>query len=307
MSSLVKSKAAARERIAAMRAARARSARRRRIAVSLAAIAMVVVVIAGLIVAKTAGLGSGGTSANGGVTGPATAAEINEISAVSASTFNTIGAGTTQLVPQPVKAPALSARAKPRILYIGAEYCPYCAAQRWPVAVALARFGTWTGLGITSSSSSDVYPDTPTLSFHGATYTSPYLAFTGVETQGRDPVDGQYPTLDSPTKADQRTFATYDQPPYVQGTKGSIPFIDIGGRYLSNGASYSPDLLKARTTAQVARALANPANPIAKAVDGSADAITAAICNVTGERPASVCATSGVTTAAGRLGGSGGQ
>jgi thiol-disulfide isomerase/thioredoxin len=69
----------------------------------------------------------------------------------------------------------LNDNGKPLIVYIGAEYCPYCAAERWAAVIALSRFGTFTGLGQTHSSSSDVYPDTATLSFHGAVYASQYL------------------------------------------------------------------------------------------------------------------------------------
>jgi hypothetical protein len=50
------------------------------------------------------------------------------------------------------------------------------------MVVALSRFGTFTDLGTTHSSSSDVYPNTATLSFHGASYRSDYIAFQGVKT-----------------------------------------------------------------------------------------------------------------------------
>ena len=30
----------------------------------------------------------------------------------------------------------------PELFYYGAEYCPYCAAERWSVVIALSRFGT---------------------------------------------------------------------------------------------------------------------------------------------------------------------
>jgi hypothetical protein len=32
------------------------------------------------------------------------------------------------------------------MLYIGAEYCPYCAAERWPLVMALSKFGTFSNL-----------------------------------------------------------------------------------------------------------------------------------------------------------------
>lgn len=112
-----------------------------------------------------------------------------------------VGAGDVQALPAKVDAPALTADGKSKVLYVGAEFCPFCAAQRWPVVVALSRFGTWTGLGQTTSASDDVFPETATLSFHGAIYTSDYLSFTGVETSGRTKVNGQYAPLDEPSAA----------------------------------------------------------------------------------------------------------
>ncbi len=38
---------------------------------------------------------------------------------------------------------------------MGAEYCPFCAAQRWAMVNAFSRFGTFTGLTTTHSSSTD--------------------------------------------------------------------------------------------------------------------------------------------------------
>ena len=208
---------------------------------------------------------------------------------VPAAALDQVGAGSVQAVPRKVDAPALTAGGKPKVLYVGAEYCPFCAAQRWPVVVALSRFGTWSGLGQTTSASDDVYPDTSTLSFHGASYASDYLSFTGVETTDRTKAK-----LDQLTAADSTTFQTYDRPPYITGSAGSIPFLDLGGSYVSSGASFDPQLLAGMSHRQVAAALADPTSPVAKAVDGSANVLTAALCEVTGQQPAAVCTAPGV-------------
>ena len=178
MSSRTKEKVAARERVEAMRAAQARHARRRRVLFAGASIGVVVLLLVGLVVAKAAGLGSGdsGTdSTTSAQPAAASAAVVKAVTAVPATVLDEVGPGDVQAVPRTVDAPALTADGKPKVLYVGAEYCPFCAAQRWPVVVALSRFGTWSGLGQTTSASDDVYPDTATLSFHGATYTSDYL------------------------------------------------------------------------------------------------------------------------------------
>ena len=70
---------------------------------------------------------------------------------------------------------------------------------------------------------------------------------------------------------------------------GAIPFVDFGNKYLISGASYSPQLLQGKTWSQIATALKDPTSSIAKAIDGTANYITAAICQLTGNQPASAC------------------
>jgi len=168
------------------------------------------------------------------------------------------------------------------------------------MAVALSRFGTFTGLGETASSPSDVYPNTATLTFHGASYASTYLSFTAREIQSNQVVNGAYAPLDTLSAADQALFTKYNAPPYTDSA-GSIPFIDIGGRYLISGSSYSPQVLQGKTQTQIAAALADPNSAIAKAVDGTANLITAAICQITDGQPGAVCQSPGVVTATAAL------
>ena len=165
---------------------------------------------------------------------------------------------------------ARDAAGKVEITYVGAEYCPYCAAERWAIAVALSRFGTFSNLSGTHSSSSDVYPDTQTLSFYGSTYSSPYVDFQPVEEATNQQVGGTYQALQTPTSAQSALVATYDP-------EGSIPFLDIANRYVVTGASFSPQVLQGLSRQQIADQLDNPSSPVAQAVDGTANAITAAI------------------------------
>ena len=159
---------------------------------------------------------------------------------------------------------------KPLVTYIGAEYCPYCAAERWALAVALSRFGTFSHLSGTHSASADVYPDTQTLSFYGSSYSSPYVDFQPVEEATNQQVGRHYQTLQTPTAAQSSLMATYD-------TAGSIPFLDIGNRYVVTGASFSPQVLQGLSRQQIAAQLGDPSSPVAQAIDGTANDITAAI------------------------------
>ena len=266
------------------------------------AVALVLVVVIALVVAKAAGLGSGddetATASSGGTSAAvASPAVVKAVTSVPASVLDEIGVGDAQTAPAKIDAPRLVADGKPKVLYVGAEFCPYCAAERWPVVVALSRFGTWSGLGATHSASKDVYPDTQTLSFHGATYTSDYLSFTGVETTGNTPVNGQYPPLDSLAPADEKVVQDYNKPPYT-ATAGSIPFVDVAGLYVTSGATYSPKVLEGMSRAQIAAALDDPKDPVAKAVGGTANVLTAVLCEATGGQPSEVCTAPGVTAAA---------
>jgi hypothetical protein len=200
-------------------------------------------------------------------------------------------------VQAPSRAPAgtaLTAGGKPLVLYIGAEYCPFCAAERWALALALSRFGTFTDLSATRSSSTDVDPGTPTLSFYGATYRSPYVAFTAVETATDQP-DGKggYRPLEAPTPAEVKLLDAYDP-------GGSIPFLDIANRWINVGAPYDPGAL-GRSVDAVAADLSQPGTAAARGVDGTANLLAAAICDVTGGRPAAVCASPAVTAGSRRL------
>jgi uncharacterized protein DUF929 len=233
--------------------------------------------------------------------GTANSRVVKDVTGVPVATYDQIGAGTSSNPPTAIEAPALSADGKPRVLYVGAEYCPFCAAQRWAIVAALSRFGSFTDLGQTTSAADDVYPNTPTLTFHGSSYTSDHLSFTGVETATNKRAGASYEPLDELSAEDQRLVAKYDAPPYVQGSAGGIPFVDLGGRFVSSGASFDPQLLAGKTHAQIAAELSDPNSDIAQAVEGTANVYTAALCELTGDEPGAVCSSPGVQAAASKL------
>jgi len=184
--------------------------------------------------------------------------------------------------------PPLLSGKLPQVLYVGAEFCPFCAAERWAMAVALSRFGSFKGLGVTESSTSDVYPGTKTLTFFGSKYTSPYIVFTPVETTTNQRKGGAYVPLQTPTAAEQRIVNEFDVAPYTSQS-GGIPFIDFGNKVLVTGPTYSPQVLQGLTWQQIAARLSDPTSTVAQNVDGSANLLTAAICDATNGRPSSVC------------------
>ena len=240
----------------------------------------------------------------GGPSDGATEQVVAAATNVPAAALDAVGAGEgiTPPVAIPASTPPVTSDGKPQVLYIGAEYCPYCAAERWPLVVALSRFGTFSGLGLSTSSASDVFPSTPTFTFHGSTYASDLISFAGVETNTNQLTasgDG-YEPLDTPTAEQLRLMQTFNVPPYTSQA-GSIPFLLVGNRFVVSGASYQPDVLQGKTWQQIADALSDPTSPIAKQVLAAANMLTASICELTGGEPTNVCTAPGVTAAAATL------
>jgi hypothetical protein len=282
-----------RARIAAQRAADQRAARRNRILLAGGAVVVVVGVVLGLVLANGGGSPSSPGTATPGPTGTALTAVTSQLTSVPAAALDQAGAGEgVRSLPTSITGDPLTSGGKPEMLYIGAEYCPYCAAERWPMIVALSRFGTFSGLTTIRSAAhngagvAEPYPNTPTWTFYKSTYTSSYLTFTPVEeyTNIPDPSTGGYTTLMNLTDEQKALISKYDA-----ANQGAIPFIDFGNKFISVGASYDPNLLKNLTWAQIAADLHDPSTPVAKAVLGTANYATAALCELTGNKPASAC------------------
>ena len=282
-----------REKIAAQRAAAHRAEQRRRILIASGSILAVIAVVVAFVVIKANNKPTAASSSNG-PTGAALASVVSNVTSVPASTLDTVGDGGGAVTGKPtsISGPALTANGKPEMLYVGAEYCPYCAAERWAMIVALSRFGTFSGLATVHSAAAngagqaEPNPNTPTWTFANAKYTSQYLTFTSVEEQTNipDKATGTYTNLQTPTKAQAALLTKYDS-----ASGGAIPFIDFGNKYLISGASYNPGVLAGLSWATIASDLSNPNSPVAKAVNGTANYITAAICQLTDNQPASAC------------------
>jgi hypothetical protein len=209
------------------------------------------------------------------------------VTSVNGQTLRSVGVPTDVVGPTKIAgggARLVGPDGKPEILFVGAEYCPYCAAERWALVVALSRFGSFAGLKATHSSLTDMYPGTQTLSFYGSTYSSTGLDFTPVEIATNQAVGGRYGTLQTLTSSQQSVLNRYDGPPYTT-QPGAIPFIDVANRFVMIGASYNPGVLQGRSIGEIAGALSHPSSPIAQAIDGTANVLVAAISKATGIQP----------------------
>lgn len=241
---------------------------------------------------------------DGSVPAPAQVTQL--VSSVPASTLNQVGVGSSY---NPITSAGFgiikhdghfTEDGKPEIVSVELAWCPHCAANSWSLAVALSRFGTFTGLGEINTGTHfckvaedpcnlnpvSCFPYTHGLSFFHAAYRSPYISFASIVLQA---VNGR--NVENPTRRERRSLATL----HLQGT---APAIDIGGAWGFGGSGYDPGTLAHKTWSQIAGSLANPHDRIAQRVDGLANLFTAAICSATNGRPGNVCKSRGVQAAA---------
>lgn len=273
------------------------------------AVSLVVVIVVALVIIKvTSGSPTPSGSSNFQATSPTI---VSELSHVPASVFNTVGVTSpvAQVVaPLPLKnQPALMATSTsgttlPEVFYLGAEFCPYCAAERWPTIIALSRFGTFSGLGDMSSSSSD-FLGTPSFTFVKTKYTSKYLVFKSVEASSNvfDTKTNFWVPLQKVTTSEEALVKKYQSSKYISGwtsqDNGSIPFITLDNKYLVAGAQFTPSTLANQSRSDIAAGLSNATSPITQAIVSAANEWTAALCVVTQGQPANVCTSAGVAAA----------
>jgi hypothetical protein len=216
---------------------------------------------------------------------------------VSNSTLAAVGLPANVEIPTKV-VPSLSTVGTNGVVsYVGAEYCPFCAIQRWALLVALSKFGTFTSLDKqVFSSSSDVYPRLASWSFVGAKYSSPFFTFQPTELSSSTPNNaGGYRSLEKMSSAQRRAFNKYNR-------QGGLSFVDIGNHYVTLGASASPAVLEGLTLGNIGNELGDPKSPVAQAIDGTANYLIAAMCTMAQKTAPSICSSPTTREAAKALG-----
>ena len=260
------------------------------------AIGIVVVVVAVIIAvsltggnkAKTTNTGSGAI-ASGAFAVPSTLVSRVEAVPVDAlvTQAKTLPADSSPPQALPASNPPFSQGGKPAILYVGAEYCPYCAAERWPLVMALSKFGTFSNLRGTTSSATDANPSTPTFSFYGSGYTSKYLSFLTDEEATNTGT-----ALQNPTSLEQSLVTKYDTTPYVPAAdagQNPIPFVYLGGKYVLTGNQYDASPIKQMQWSTAATYMTSGANATSKAAEAAAGYLVGDLCTLTHDQPVAVC------------------
>lgn len=213
---------------------------------------------------------------------------IGELKDIPTSTFASIGAGSTTNPPKPMSSPKAETKdGKPVITYVGAEFCPFCAMERWSLVLALNRFGSFSGLQPDVSTAQDNPANIPTMTFRKATYKSKYLDFNAYETQDREGNQLQTPPQ-SVTSIMQR-----------ENPGGGIPWMDFGGKMTSNGSTYQAAEMSNKSSDWVISQLKKPDSDLAKGIIGAANTLTATMCQLTDGEPTKVCQAKGVIAASG--------
>jgi thiol-disulfide isomerase/thioredoxin len=254
----------------------------------IAAVVAVVVVIAAVVIGAVVANRPASAPAAGGSTGSTASADaaLAKLIAIPQATLDASAApNTNQAATKLPGGTPLTKDGKPKVLYVGAEYCPFCAMERWPLIAALSKFGTFSGLKPTTSATDDVHPDTPTWSFAGSTYTSDVLAFEAVETADREkkplqPLEGENATI----------FQKFNP-------GGGIPWITYGGTYATDGATVDAAVLDGKTYDQIIAGIEDPSSDIGKTVNPAVNMITAQLCEMTGGKPTNVCTSQAVMSA----------
>lgn len=187
--------------------------------------------------------------------------------------------------------PLLVSNAKPEIVFVGGEFCPYCATERWSMVMALSKFGTFSHLVGTTSSSTDVYPNSPSFSFYRSSYSSSELVFVGDEMFNNHVESATgYPVLQKPTAEEQALYTRYDAPPYTpSGESGGIPFIYLAGRFVLIGPQWLAAQLSGLSWPVAATMLTSSKSVMSKAAEAAAGLLVGDICAVTHGKPTSVC------------------
>ncbi len=264
----------------------AREARRARTRTyGIVTISLVVVIVAVLVVVKVAG-GGGGSGSTVDVPSPPAgtpipATTLAKLMSIPVSTLTAAPTSGILTTPQSVNNPTLAADGKPELLFIGAEFCPHCAAERWPLYIALSKFGTFSP-SPGRIHSANLEGDVPTLTFYGTNYTSPYFTFTPVEVYTNKPEGNGYTPLQTPTQAQLALW---------QSTNGGVfPFLDFGGKQVLPSAQYSYAALQNLPFSAVAAQVGNNSTSIGADIDASAAQLVKTICGtLTHNQPSDVC------------------
>jgi len=173
-----------------------------------------------------------------------------------------------------------STNGRPILVFVGADYCMYCAIQRWSLVMALLRFGNFTGLDYMYSSVSD--GNYATFTFSNSSYHSNYIVFQ------------PYEVYDRAGNA-LKTLPTNYTSVFQAVGKSSFPFLNFNDEFTISGAILDPSILGTMNQTKIISSI-QAGGTLGSEIRESANLITAVICKTTGGSPESVCGQSSIST-----------
>jgi hypothetical protein len=242
---------------------------------------------------------------------PAPSSLVDTVASVPKSVYDTVGVNSPDSPVTPLRSTATAkggtaamwraevngGAPEPVVFFYGAEFAPYAAAQRWPLVLALSRFGTFRRIGLVQSSTTTAFANVSTFTFYDTYYSSKYVILESVERYGSlNPTGAKYLSLQLPDQRQRAAIANY------ASSATTFPLLDVANRWVLNGASITPSVLTGLSQDQIAGDLSSVASPLTQAVVSAANEITASICAVDGQNPGSVCDSRGVLAADQALG-----
>jgi len=247
-------------------------------------IVIVAVVVVSLAFGFYLALNAGGDPRSKYDNQPVSTKDLADLYRASVAAYGTPGSAYLSDV-HTLPGPAFTANGEPILVYVGADYCPFCASQRYSMIMALNRFGNFTGLEYMTSGLTD--GDISTFTFSHSSYHSNYVAFQPFETYDRS---------DSPLT----TLPTNYTSTFQQDGKNSFPFLNFADEYYISGALVDYGLLSNLNQSQIISSI-QAGNTIGSQIRQAANVITAIICKTTNLKPASVCGQDSIAALTGTL------
>ncbi len=233
--------------------------RRQRIR-SITILVTIAVIGVSLVVGFYIALNSGSSSLDKLIGAPVSSQDMASLHAVSQGAYGPSGASLLspgQNLKNASGAPYLS-NGRPVVVYIGGDFCPYCAVERWSIVMALSRFGNFSNLHYMTSASNE--GDYATFTFTGSSYTSKYLSFQPIEQEDRD----------------HNVIAAVPAN-YSSQFTNSYPWMNIGNKYILGTLLPDTSILAGKNWTQILNGI-SASDSTGLVLREGANALTALIC-----------------------------
>lgn len=244
-------------------------------------LATIIVIAVSLVVGFYIALGAGTSAWDAKIGLPVSSADMTKLYQAAHGAYGPDGSsllvtsGPSQNLQSATGQPYM-AHGKPVVVYIGGDFCPYCAVERWSLILSLSRFGNFSNLHYMASASNE--EDLATFTFTGSTYSSKYVVFQPIEQEDRD----------------RNTIATIPAN-YSAEFNNAYPFVNLGNRYILLTLIPDTSIISGKNYTQIFTDLST-GNSDGTALKEGANAITALICKITDGQPSGVCNAYAITS-----------